>query len=291
MNKSTLSALVVALMLGSGIAGYLIGKPTDSVDRAPPPARTATAPTPPPPVAAPQAPAAQRPAATPAALPAPTSAPTAPTEAFGYRRLSLDNSAAEADACLFFNKPLVAGDTVKYADYVSISPEVKSALRVVDDKLCIGGLTYGHDYSVTLLSGLPSADGSKLADERKVEVALGPRPPVITLPGKGFILPRGTAAGLPITTVNISKLALSVYRVNERGLDKFVERYYYGAFPGSEPSTEMYALRQWLNGDNGKRIWRGTMDPRDRPGLEARRLLRDRLERGRRVGQGQRQRR
>src|SRR5258706_458144 len=138
MNKSTLSALVVALMLGSGIAGYLIGKPGDSVDRAPPPTRTATVPAP---QAAPQAPAAQRPA-------------------------------------------------------------------------------------------------------------------VITLPGKGFILPRGTAAGLPITTVNVSKLALSVYRVNERGLDKFVERYYYGAFPGSEPSTEMYALRQWLNGDNGKRIWR-----------------------------------
>jgi len=41
MNKSTLSALVVALMLGSGIAGYLIGKPGDTIDR-PPPSRTAT---------------------------------------------------------------------------------------------------------------------------------------------------------------------------------------------------------------------------------------------------------
>ena len=103
---------------------------------------------------------------------------------------------------------------MKYADYVRIAPEVKSALRVVDDKLCLGGLTYGQDYSVTLLAGFPSADDSKLADERKVELALGPRPAVITLPGKGFVLPRGTAAGLPITTVNVAKLALSVYRVN-----------------------------------------------------------------------------
>ena len=261
MNKSTLSALVAALMLGSGITGYLIGKPGDSLDRAAPPARTATAPAPPP-AAAPQTPAASSPAPTPAALPTTTPAPAAPAEAFAYRRLSIDNSAAEADSCLFFNKPLATGDTVKYADYVRIAPEVKSALRVVDDKLCIGGLTYGQDYSVTLLAGFPGADGSRLADERKVELALGPRPAVISLPGKGFVLPRGTAVGLPITTVNVGKVALAVYRVNERGLDKFIDRYD-ASFPGSEPMTEHYALRQWLNGDNGKRIWRGTMGVRN----------------------------
>ena len=182
---------------------------------------------------------------------------------------------------------------MKYADYLRITPEVKSAVRVVDDKLCIGGLAYGQDYAVTLLAGLPSASGGKLEDERKVSLALGPRPAAITLPGKGFILPRGTAAGLPITTVNVAKLGISVYRVNERGLEQFTGgRYYYDSssnFPGTEPVTESWTLRQWLNGENGKRIWRGTMevqqrpepgdhhrlpDPRDHQGLEARRLLR-----------------
>jgi uncharacterized protein YfaS (alpha-2-macroglobulin family) len=199
-----------------------------------------------------------RPRPTPVAQPT----PTAPTEAFAYRRLSIDSAAAEAEACLFFNKPVAKGDAVKMADYVRISPEVKSAVRVVDDKLCIGGLAYGQDYAVTLLSGLPSADGSKLTEERKVDVTLGARPAVVTLPGKGFILPRGTAAGVPITTVNIAKLGISVYRVNERGLDKFIERYY-ASFPGSGPTTESWSLRQWLNGDSGKRIWRGTMEVRN----------------------------
>ena len=37
MNKSTLTALVVALMLGSGIAGYLIGTPGEQLDRPSPP--------------------------------------------------------------------------------------------------------------------------------------------------------------------------------------------------------------------------------------------------------------
>ena len=67
MNKSTLSALVVALMLGSGIAGYLIGKPGDTIDR-PPPARTATTTTSQPPTPSRPAPAVTP---TPAALPAP----------------------------------------------------------------------------------------------------------------------------------------------------------------------------------------------------------------------------
>ena len=305
MNKSTLSALVVALMLGSGIAGYLIGKPTDSVDKAAPPARTATAtaPTPPPP-APPRNARRAAPAPTPAALPTTTPAPAAPAEAFAYRRLSIDNSAAEADSCLFFNKPLATGDTVKYADYVRIAPEVKSALRVVDDKLCLGGLAYGQDYSVTLLAGFPSADGSKLADERKVELALGPRPAVITLPGKGFILPRGTAAGLPITTVNVAKLALSVYRVNERGLDKFIDRYD-ASFPGSEPidrdlRAAPMAERRQRQADLARHHGGAQRpepaghhrlpDPRDGAGLEARRLLRRGLERRRRLDPRERRR-
>ena len=249
MNKSTLSALVVALMLGSGIAGYLIGKPGDSIDR-PPPARTATTNTP-------QPATPSRPAVTPAALPA-----AAPGEAFAYRRIGIDSSKPEGEACLYFNKPLSTANSVKYADYVRISPDAKSALRVVDDHLCVAGLAYGQDYALRLLPGFPSKDGGKLSEEQKVDVALGARPAVVTLPGKGFILPRSIAAGLPITTVNIAKLGISVYRVNERGLDKFIERYY-ATFPGTEPMTESWSLRQWLDGNNGKRLWRGTMDVRN----------------------------
>ena len=100
MNKSTFYALVVALMLGSGVAGYLIGKPGDSLDR-PPSAQTAQTTT-----TQPSAP--PRPAVTPAALPA-----TAPGEAFAFRRTSIDSSKPEGEACLYFNKPLSPSHSVK----------------------------------------------------------------------------------------------------------------------------------------------------------------------------------
>ncbi|MBX9946889.1 MAG: hypothetical protein K2Y40_22630, partial [Reyranella sp.] len=254
MNRSTLAALVVALMLGSGIAGYLIGKPGDTLDRSA---------TPPAVAALPQAPAAPPAPATASMAPIPIAQPpAAPGEPLAYRRLAIDNARAEGEACLAFNRPLATGD-VKYADYVRIEPDVKSALRVVDDRLCIGGLSYGQDYKVRLLAGLPGRDGLKLETERAVDVALGARPAVVTLPGKGFILPRGSVAGLPITTVNVSKVGVAVYRVNERAIDRFAADRYEATFPGSEPITESWSLRGWLNGSNGAEQWRGTMEVRN----------------------------
>ena len=259
MNKSTLTALVVALMLGSGIAGYLIGTPGEQLDRPSPPRTASVTPAPAATPAAPAAPASGSTAPTPIVQPA-----AAPNEPFAYRRLGIDSSRADGEACLAFNKPLATGD-VKYADYVRIAPEVKSALRVVDDRLCIGGLTYGQDYKVKLLQGFPGRDGAKLDAERTVDVAMGARPAVVTLPGKGFILPRGSAAGLPVTTINVSKVGFAVYRVNERAIERFAGDRYDATFPGSEPITESWSLRSWLNGSNGVRLWRGTMEVRNVP--------------------------
>jgi len=258
MSRSTLAALVVALMLGSGIAGYLIGKPSDSIDRPSPPAVASTsapAKTPPPPPTT-----ANSTDAAPVALPKPAAAPNEP---FAYRRLSIDASKIEGEACLFFNKPLSDGSSVKYEDYVRITPEIKAALHVVDDKLCIGGLGYGQDYAVRLLAGFPSKDGGKLEAEQKVDVALGARPAVVSLPGKGFILPRGAAVGLPVTTINVAKVGIAVYRVNERGIDRFISEYSDSDFPGGKPTTQGWTLRSWINGNNGALQWRGTMEVRN----------------------------
>jgi uncharacterized protein YfaS (alpha-2-macroglobulin family) len=264
MNRSTLAALVVALMLGSGIAGYLIGRPGESLDRTPPPQAATTTTTPAPAPAAPPAAPAPAPAQTSPQAPAVQAVATPRAEAFAYRRFTIDSSRPEAEACFAFNKPLTASD-VRYGDYVRVSPEVRSAVRVVDDKLCVGGLSYGQDYTVRLLAGLPGSGGEALGEETKVDVSLGARPAVVTLPGKGFILPRGSAAGLPITTINVSKVGIAVYRVNERAIDRFANDRWDATYPGSQPVTESWSLRAWLNGTNGVKQWEGTMDVRNPP--------------------------
>ncbi|MBM3648648.1 MAG: alpha-2-macroglobulin family protein, partial [Alphaproteobacteria bacterium] len=151
---------------------------------------------------------------------------------------------------------------VNYADYVTITPEAKAALRAVDDQLCISGLAYGENYQVRLRTGFPGRDGVKLSEDKGVEVALGARPAVVTLPGKGFILPRGSAVGVPITTINVSKVGIAVYRVNERAIMGFARDRYDPTYPGTAPVTEPWGLYNWLNGTNGALQWRGTMDVR-----------------------------
>ena len=88
MNRSTLAALVVALMLGSGVAGYLIGRPADRVDTPP---RTATVTQPAPAAAAPRS-ARRHPPRRPRRVAAPTTAaqPAAP---------DLDGARSPAAAC------------------------------------------------------------------------------------------------------------------------------------------------------------------------------------------------
>lgn len=260
MNHSTLAALVVALMLGSGVAGYLIGAPGGSIDR-PTPKPTTTATT----AAAPASNAPSSPAPQPATTQTQISRPSSPpVEPFAYRRVGVDSTRTEAEACLAFNKPLAGGD-VKYGDYLRIEPDAKTAVRVVDDRLCIAGLTYGKDYTIKLLAGLPGRDNEKLADDHTVSVALGARPAVVTLPGKGFILPRDSASGLPITTINVSKVGMSVYRVSERALDRWTSDRYDATFPNAGPITESWSLIGWLNGNNGAELWTGTMDVRSVP--------------------------
>ena len=116
MNRSTLTAMVVALMLGSGVAGYLIGQPRDSVDRPVPPPRTATtAPTPPAPVPTPTPTPMPTPPPVQVAQPTPpaTALPApAPEEGFVYRRVSIDSTRADGEACFYFNRPLAAPDAV-----------------------------------------------------------------------------------------------------------------------------------------------------------------------------------
>jgi uncharacterized protein YfaS (alpha-2-macroglobulin family) len=72
------------------------------------------------------------------------------------------------------------------------------------------------------------------------------------------------SAGLPITTVNIAKLGISVYRVNERGLDRssaLLRR----TSPAPSRSPNRGRCAQWLTATTASACWRGTMEVRNVP--------------------------
>ena len=138
---------------------------------------------------------------------------------FAFRRLEIDISKPQAEACLVFTRALDASGRTHYEDYLAIDPAIRVAARVVDTRLCLAGLAFDKTYNVTLKTGLPAAAGDKLAAEETVPVELRDKPSLVRFAG-GIILPRDNAAGVPVTTVNIDKLTLKIIRVGDRLLSQ-----------------------------------------------------------------------
>ena len=66
-----------------------------------------------------------------------TATPEPPAPYFAFRRLEVQTSGDEPEACLVFTRKLDNTGATKYEDYLKFDPETKFALRVTQDRLCI----------------------------------------------------------------------------------------------------------------------------------------------------------
>lgn len=128
----------------------------------------------------------------------------------------IDEAKSAPRACLQFSLPLNSEDNLKIVDYIRVEPEAKITTEIIKNRLCLSGLEFSKDYTLTMLSGLPSAGGKVLADDQSLEISFGDRPAHIAFAGNGVILPRIGAQGLAIETTNIKELEIEVFRVGDR---------------------------------------------------------------------------
>jgi len=200
----------------------------------------------------------------PAALPVAAPAPAPPPKALQFRHTILNTSGDTPEMCLRFSEKLDQRAEAHYADYLQITPTIHPALRALNDKLCLGGLAYGTEYTLILRAGLPAADGARLAADETVPVSLGDRAPLVDISGDGFILPRETAHGLTIQTVNVAHLRIHVLRMSDHLLPSLAVRSNRSAsLFGHDPMTG-YGIREMMQ-NSAAVIWTGTMDvPSDR---------------------------
>ena len=109
--------------------------------------------------------------------------------------------------------------------YLDFRPAFKPALSVEGRELCVGGLSFGDERTAILKSGLPSQGGETLARGEEVPIDFADRPPYVGFKGAGVILPREDADGLPIETVNVDEVTVTVSYVPDRVLyDKSVSQ-------------------------------------------------------------------
>ncbi|MGE5516791.1 MAG: alpha-2-macroglobulin family protein [Bacteroidota bacterium] len=168
-----------------------------------------------------------------------------------FRRVAAETSADRPEACLTFSAPLDATGATRYADYVQLPAGTRAGIRVDGTRLCLSGFAFGNEYQITLRPGLPGAKGEKLAESTPVTVGFTDRPATVSF-GPGFVLPRETVEGLPITTVNVNKLDITVYRIGDRLLARMRQDMV------DERTTYPYHAEQ-IGEDEGRKVWSGAM--------------------------------
>ena len=136
---------------------------------------------------------------------------------FAVWRQRIDTGAVSPSACVQMSKPLDPGKT--YSDFVLVSPDLghTPAVTVRNDELCVAGLGLA-DHRVTLLKGLPARSGEVLTANADVDFTFGEKPPYVGFAGQGVILPREESDGVGIETLNVTELAIEVWRVPDRNL-------------------------------------------------------------------------
>lgn len=223
--------------------------------QATPPAPTPPAPTPPA-ATAPAEPAPTTTAAAPAAAPpVPPAPPPAPPE-FAYSHQTAETAGRAPVACFVFNRDLVADGSVSYADYLKIDHDARPGVSVDGRRLCLSGLRFATGYTVVWRTGLPSASGDKLLSDEQVAFSFGDAKPSVVFAGNGFILPRQSAAGVTIDTINVDTVAIKVYRVGDRNMIPVADDEYYS--PQTNRKMSAYALKKFTT-RQAIAVWQGTM--------------------------------
>jgi uncharacterized protein YfaS (alpha-2-macroglobulin family) len=184
-------------------------------------------------------------AAAPAAVRAPQSMPAPPLT---VRDRSLLANQDEPSLCFAFSQTVARPQGVPLESFVGIEPKASLAAVPRSDRLCLTGLAFGIDYTVTLKAGLPGVSGA-LAKDTAFRVFVPTRPPELDFaaPGKD-LLPRLGAAGLPIRSVNVPRIAAALFRIADRDLL---------LHPGREPLTG--AMLESFAPVHGAAMWRGEL--------------------------------
>ncbi len=163
-----------------------------------------------------------------------------------------ESESATPRLCLQFSESLSRGQ-VDFAKFVSVDGKDPQSVVVEGQQLCIEGLTHGERYEVNLRAGLPSDVDEDLQKPIEIAVYVPDRKPFVRFSGKSYVLPSRGQQGIPLVSVNTSKVAVEVYRIGDRSLVGTLES---GDFQRQLSSYEVDTIKN----RTGERVYAGEMD-------------------------------
>ena len=148
---------------------------------------------------------------------------------YGFRVVEhrVDSDSAAPRLCAEFSEPLVDAG-VDYDSFVQ-SDSTGLTAQAEGGQLCVDGVTHGQRYRITLRAGLPAASGEMLAKPVTITAYVRDRAPQVSFPGRNYILPSGGDIAVPIASVNLEQVDLTVSRISDRNLVRAMQEDVFGA--------------------------------------------------------------
>jgi len=160
---------------------------------------------------------------------------------------------ATPSVCFSFARPLKSEQPLPLDDYIRTSTGQKLAGSIQGNNLCLNGLSYGDEMTVTLRRGLTAMNGAILAQASERAILIADRDPGARFNATKWIAPINGDETVAIHTINLDKAVLKLFRIGERGTRAAMNE---GLF---RASAEQYIANQ-LKNMLGESVWSGEVD-------------------------------
>ena len=168
------------------------------------------------------------------------------------RKVNTHTDADPVRACVEFTVPPVRRSDFKPEDWVRLTPPVPdTAVTREGDQICVSGLPPGTTTQLNLRAGMPGEGGLTLVKETVLPIAIPNLPRRIVFDTRAFVLPRGQALSVTMTTVNLSAVSLRLVRLTERNVAQFLRDAKLG------DTVDIWKANN-LAEESGREVWTGT---------------------------------
>ncbi|MEL6288377.1 MAG: alpha-2-macroglobulin [Pseudomonadota bacterium] len=141
----------------------------------------------------------------------------------GFRivNYTVSSDASRPRVCVQFSETL-AKRREGFADFFSVDGREPASVRVEGRQACLEGFSHGERYRITVRRELPSVVDEQLLKTATLTVYVRDRSPSVRFNGRNYVLPRVGQQGIPVTTVNTTSVALSIFRIGDRSIARTV---------------------------------------------------------------------
>ncbi|MFN3607317.1 MAG: alpha-2-macroglobulin family protein, partial [Cypionkella sp.] len=173
---------------------------------------------------------------------------------YGFRIIEtqVQSDLARPRICAVFSEE-IDPSIADFSDYVTAREDGITISRDGPYQICAEGVAHGARYQLNFRAGLPAKDGQTLIKAVDLAAYVRDRNPGVRFAGRGYVLPRGGEAALPVQTVNTEKLDLALYRVTDRNLMRVLQNGFLSA-PMAQYQESDFAAQI------GAMLWQGTAD-------------------------------